>query len=88
MFLSLITKIIRHTDTLVCLQWYVLVLTLKFAVYRLFGKNKIKFMQKYFCIPKNMHSRTLMPLPFFLISTGNWLLLCMVAFALFLLMKL
>jgi len=33
---------------LICLQWYILVLTLRLAVYTLFGKNKIKFGQNIF----------------------------------------
>jgi len=33
-------------------------LNIRLAVYTLFGKNKIKFGEKVFCIPKNMHSRT------------------------------
>jgi len=37
---------------LVCLQFYVLVLTLRLAVYTLFEKNKIKFGQKLFVSPK------------------------------------
>jgi len=43
---------IRHADTLICLQWYVLVLTLRLVVYTLFGKNNIKFGQKFFASPK------------------------------------
>jgi len=38
--------VIRHADTLICFQWYVLVLTLRLAVYMLPGKYKIKFGQK------------------------------------------
>jgi len=30
---------------LICLQWYISVLTLRYAVYRLFRKNKVKFGQ-------------------------------------------
>jgi len=52
--------VIRHADTLICLQWYVLVLALRRSVYTLFVKNKIKFWEKIFCIPKNMVSRTIM----------------------------
>jgi len=37
---------------MICLQWYILVLTLRLAVYTLFGKNKIKFGQKFFAFPK------------------------------------
>jgi len=33
-------------------QWHVLVLTLTFAVYTLFEKNKIKFGQKFLASPK------------------------------------
>jgi len=44
--------LIKHAETLICLQWYVSVLTLRRAVYTLFGKNKIKFGQKFFASPK------------------------------------
>jgi len=37
---------------MICLEWYVLVLTLRLAVYTLFGNNKIKFGQKFFASPK------------------------------------
>jgi len=37
---------------LICLQIYVLVLTLRLAVNTLIGKNKIKFGQKFFASPK------------------------------------
>jgi len=55
------TKIIRHAGTLICLQWYVLVLTLRYTVCRLFGKNKTKFGQKRFppkkiCTPVHLCS--------------------------------
>jgi len=39
--------VIRHADTLVCLQWYVLVITLR-LFYTLFGKNNITFGQNFF----------------------------------------
>jgi len=32
--------LIRHAETLISLQWYVLVLTLRLAVYTLFGKPR------------------------------------------------
>jgi len=35
----------------------------RLAVYMYFGKNTIKFGQNFFCIPKYMHSRTLMCVP-------------------------
>jgi len=44
---------------LISLQWHILVLTLGLAVYTLFGKED-QIWAKSFCIPKNMHSRTLM----------------------------
>jgi len=44
---------------LISLQWYVLVLTLRLAVYTLFGKED-QIWGKIFCTSKNMHSRTLM----------------------------
>jgi len=47
---------------LISLQWYILVLTLRLAVYMLFGKTRSN-LGKNFCILKNMHSRTLMFLP-------------------------
>jgi len=43
--------VITHADTLICLQWYALVLTLR-IFYTLFGKNKITFGQKFFASPK------------------------------------
>jgi len=43
---------------LISLQWYILVLTLRLAVYMLFGKTRSN-LGKNFCILKNMHSRTL-----------------------------
>jgi len=49
----------RHAETFISLQWHVLVLTLRLAVYTLFGKARSN-LDKNFCIPKNMHSRTLM----------------------------
>ena len=64
---SLVTDVwrlvIRRADTLMSLQWQILVLTLRLAVYTLFWENKIKFGQKVFCIPKNMHSHTPMVVP-------------------------
>ena len=39
-----------HADTLICLQWYALVLTLR--LFYVFGKNKITFGQKFFASPK------------------------------------
>jgi len=51
--------LIRHAETLISLQWYVSVLTLRLAVYTLFGKARSNF-AKIFCIPKNINSRTLM----------------------------
>jgi len=47
---------------LVCLQFYVLVLTLGLAVYTLFEKKQDQIWAKIICIPKNMHSRTPMAL--------------------------
>jgi len=44
----------RHVDTLICLKWYVLVLTLRLAINTLFGKQD-EICAKIFCIPKNMH---------------------------------
>jgi len=44
--------VIRHADTLICLQLCDVVLTLRLSVYTLFGKNKIKFWQKFFASPK------------------------------------
>jgi len=44
---------------LISLQWYVLVLTSRLAVYTLLGKQD-QIWAKIFCIPKNMQSRTLM----------------------------
>jgi len=44
--------VIRHADTLICLQWYVLVPALRLSVYTLLGNNKIKFGQKFFASPK------------------------------------
>jgi len=41
-----------HAETLICLEWYILVLTLRLGVYKLLGKNKIKFGQKFFASPK------------------------------------
>jgi len=49
--------LIRHAETLISLQWYILVLASRLAVYTLFGKTKSNLGKK-FCIPKNMHSRT------------------------------
>jgi len=46
---------------LISLQWHVLVLTLRLAVYTLFGKARSNLGQDFF-VPKNMHSRTLMTL--------------------------
>jgi len=40
------SMVIRHADTLVCLQWYVLDLTLR-LFYTLFGKNNITFGQNF-----------------------------------------
>jgi len=45
---------------LISLQWYVLVLTLRLAVYTLFGKARSN-LGKNFVHPKNMHSCTLIP---------------------------
>jgi len=56
--------VIRHADTLICLVWCILVLTLRLAVYTLFGKNKIKFGQKFFTSPKTctpLHFPTHLP---------------------------
>jgi len=44
--------VIRHTNTLICLQWYVLGLAIRLSVYTLLGQNKIKFGQKIFAPPK------------------------------------
>jgi len=44
--------VIKDGGTLICLQWYVLVLALRLSVYMLFGKNKITFGQKFFASPK------------------------------------
>ena len=44
--------VIRHADTLICLPWYVLVLTLRLSVYTVFRKSKIKFGQNFFASPK------------------------------------
>jgi len=54
--------LIRHAETLIGLQWYVSALTLRLAVYTLFGKQD-QIWAKIFCIPKNMHSRTLIRKP-------------------------
>jgi len=43
---------------LICLQWYVFASTLRLSVYTLFGKNKIKSWQKFFCISKSSYFRT------------------------------
>jgi len=43
----LLVGLIRHAETLICLQWYIIVLTLRLAVHTLFGKNKIKFERKF-----------------------------------------
>ena len=42
----------RHADTLICLQWCVLVLTLRLAVCMFLGKYRIKFGQNFFASPK------------------------------------
>jgi len=57
--IGLLVDLIRHADTLISLQWYVLVLTLRLAVCRLFAKARSN-LGKTFLHPKNMHSRTLM----------------------------
>jgi len=44
--------LIRHAETLISLQWHVLVLALRLALYTLFGKARSN--------PQNKHSRTLM----------------------------
>jgi len=44
---------------LISSQWHVLVLTLRLAVYTLFGKARSN-LGKNFLHPQNMHSRTLM----------------------------
>jgi len=54
-----LVSLIKHAETLISLQWDVLVITLRLAVYTLFGKQE-EIWAKIFCIPKNMHSRTLM----------------------------
>jgi len=48
---------------LISLQWHILVLTLRLAVYTLghLGKQN-QIWAKFVCIPKSMHSRTLMTL--------------------------
>jgi len=51
--------LIRHAETLISLQWHVLILTLRLAVYTLFGKQD-QIWAKNFCILKNMHYRKLM----------------------------
>jgi len=53
--------LLRHAATLISLQWCLLVLTLRLAVYslRYLGKQD-QIWANIFCIPKNMHSRTLM----------------------------
>jgi len=49
---------------LISLQWHVLVLTLRLAVYIWENQDYLEkhdqIWAKIFCIPKNMHSRTLM----------------------------
>jgi len=55
--------VIRHADTFIGLQWYVLVLTLN-LLFRLeayvIWEEQDQIWAKMFCIPKNMHSRTSM----------------------------
>jgi len=51
--------LLRHAETLISLQWHVLVLTSRLAVYTVFGKVRSNLGKNFF-IPKNMHSRTLM----------------------------
>jgi len=48
-----------HADSLICLQYYVLVLTLKNFLYVIW-ENQDQIWVKIFRILKNMHSRTLM----------------------------
>jgi len=54
-----------HAETLIRLQWYVLVLTLRLAVYTRSNLGK------KICIPQNMHSRTLMATSSFAWFTRN-----------------
>jgi len=37
----------RHAETLISLQWYVLVLTLRLAVYMLFAKTRTNLGKKF-----------------------------------------
>ena len=65
--------VIRHADTLICLQWYVLVIALRLSVYTLFGKNKVKFGQTFFASPKIWTPVQLwLPLSCLLVSDNNW----------------
>jgi len=66
--------VIKHADTLICLQWYILVLTLRLSVDTLFGK-KDQIWAKIFCIPKNRHSRTPTPVGISLLHKLKWCVL-------------
>jgi len=61
--------VIRHASTSICLQRYVLILTLRLAVYMLFSKNKISIGQKILH-PQTMHSSTPMQ-PLYICKTTS-----------------
>jgi len=46
-----LVDLIRHAETLISLQWYILVLTLRLAVYTLFRKARSNF-GKHFLHPQ------------------------------------
>ena len=47
-----LVSLIRHAETLISLQWYVLILTLRLAVYTLFGKARSNLGKNYLHPPK------------------------------------